>query len=187
MANQRILYTEEMVGYGHPTKADTLNRHAMVQHNEDGTHALAGNLTNATLCAFLAHPAAAQTNFAENVAVTVVLGTERFDQGNNFAANTFTAPVTGKYQLNAQVYIAAAEAAYAYYRLSLITSNKTYLAYFNSSGMDANGEIGLSISQLVDMDAADTAYIQIYADGVAGGEGHDIETTGTFFSGFLVC
>lgn len=39
MANQRILYTEEMVGDNHPSKADTLNRHAMVEHNEDGTHA----------------------------------------------------------------------------------------------------------------------------------------------------
>jgi hypothetical protein len=38
MANQRILYTEEMVGYNHPTKADTLNRHAMIEHLEDGTH-----------------------------------------------------------------------------------------------------------------------------------------------------
>lgn len=38
MANQRILATEELVGYGHPTKADTINRLAMVEHNEDGTH-----------------------------------------------------------------------------------------------------------------------------------------------------
>lgn len=38
MANQRILATEEMVGYGHATKADTLNRLTMVEHNEDGTH-----------------------------------------------------------------------------------------------------------------------------------------------------
>uniref|UniRef100_A0A6H1Z7M4 Putative pectate lyase n=1 Tax=viral metagenome TaxID=1070528 RepID=A0A6H1Z7M4_9ZZZZ len=38
MANQRILATEEMVGYGHSTKADTLNRFVMVEHNEDGTH-----------------------------------------------------------------------------------------------------------------------------------------------------
>ena len=38
MANQRILATEGMVGYGHPTKADTLNRFGMVEHNEDGTH-----------------------------------------------------------------------------------------------------------------------------------------------------
>lgn len=38
MANKRILASEEMVGYGHGTKADTLNRHAMVEHLEDGKH-----------------------------------------------------------------------------------------------------------------------------------------------------
>jgi len=37
-ADQRIQYTEEMVGNGHPTKTDTLNRHANVEHNTDGTH-----------------------------------------------------------------------------------------------------------------------------------------------------
>ena len=38
MANQRILATEEMVGYGHATKADTLNRLTMVEHSEAGVH-----------------------------------------------------------------------------------------------------------------------------------------------------
>ena len=38
MADQRISYNEYMVGAGHPTKADTLNRHANVEHNTDGTH-----------------------------------------------------------------------------------------------------------------------------------------------------
>ena len=38
MADQRIQYTEEMVGNGHPTKPDTLNRHAAVEHNTDGAH-----------------------------------------------------------------------------------------------------------------------------------------------------
>lgn len=37
-ADQTIAYTEEMVGSGHPTKADTLNRHGLVEHNTDGTH-----------------------------------------------------------------------------------------------------------------------------------------------------
>lgn len=37
MADQTIVYTEEMVGSGHPTKADTLNRLALVAHNTDGT------------------------------------------------------------------------------------------------------------------------------------------------------
>src|SRR3990170_1471590 len=38
MADQRILYNEQMVGSGHPSKADTLNRLALVEHNVDGTH-----------------------------------------------------------------------------------------------------------------------------------------------------
>jgi len=38
MADLRIQYTEEMVGAGHTTKADTLNRLALAEHNSDGTH-----------------------------------------------------------------------------------------------------------------------------------------------------
>ena len=38
MADQRIAYTEEMVGSGHPSKTDTLNRLALIEHNSDGTH-----------------------------------------------------------------------------------------------------------------------------------------------------
>ena len=45
MTDVRIAYTEEMVGSGHPSKSDTLNRLAIVEHNNDGTHKW--NLTNA--------------------------------------------------------------------------------------------------------------------------------------------
>ena len=38
MADLRIQYDEEMVGAGHPTKEDTINRLALVEHDEDGTH-----------------------------------------------------------------------------------------------------------------------------------------------------
>ncbi len=36
MSDQRIQYSEEMVGAGHPTKADTLNRLALVEADSDG-------------------------------------------------------------------------------------------------------------------------------------------------------
>jgi hypothetical protein len=45
MANQRILASEEMVGYGHGTKADTLNRLAMIEHGEDGVHGATARLS----------------------------------------------------------------------------------------------------------------------------------------------
>lgn len=38
MTDQRIQYTEKMVGAGHPTLSDTLNRFSLVEHNNDGTH-----------------------------------------------------------------------------------------------------------------------------------------------------
>jgi len=38
MADQRIQYTEQMVGNGHPTYSDTLNRLTLVGHNSDGSH-----------------------------------------------------------------------------------------------------------------------------------------------------
>ena len=37
-ADQTIAATEEMVGSGHATKTDTLNRLGLVEHNTDGTH-----------------------------------------------------------------------------------------------------------------------------------------------------
>ena len=37
-ADQTIAATEEMVGSGHATKSDTLNRLTLVEHNTDGTH-----------------------------------------------------------------------------------------------------------------------------------------------------
>ena len=38
MTDQRIQYTEQMVGANHPTLPDTLNRALLVEHNSDGTH-----------------------------------------------------------------------------------------------------------------------------------------------------
>lgn len=38
MSDQRIQYTEKMVGAGHPTLTDTLNRLSLIEHNTDGTH-----------------------------------------------------------------------------------------------------------------------------------------------------
>jgi hypothetical protein len=46
MASQVIQYMEEMVGAGHPTKADTLNRALLVEHNDDGTHKSAFGLSH---------------------------------------------------------------------------------------------------------------------------------------------
>lgn len=38
MPDLRFQHTEELVGAGHPTKSDTINRLVLAEHNPDGTH-----------------------------------------------------------------------------------------------------------------------------------------------------
>ena len=81
---------------------------------------------------------------------------------NNFPSNTFTAPVTGKYQLQASVRIDNIDTASDYYQLTLNTSNRTYPSVFLlDPGVLASDPAywtaGFAI--LADMDAYDEAYI----------------------------
>lgn len=46
MADQRIQYNEQLVGAGHPTKTDTLNRLSLMEHNNDGTHSKLTKVTD---------------------------------------------------------------------------------------------------------------------------------------------
>jgi len=143
-----------------------------------------GIITKSLQPAFSVKVASTQTNIALNGYVTVVFGTEIYDVGGNFASNTFTAPVTGKYQLNAHFYMLALDTAAAFYEFSIKTSNRNY-----SFDMDPNFSADLtyfpvSISALADLDANDTAYLRVYQS--AGTQQTDISAN-TRFSGFLAC
>ncbi|KKN67744.1 hypothetical protein LCGC14_0458920 [marine sediment metagenome] len=76
MANQRVLYTEEMVGDGHPTKSDTLNRQTNVEHNNDGTHNEI-NASGVTISALTA----SKPVFTDGGKNLVSTGTHPVDQG----------------------------------------------------------------------------------------------------------
>ena len=142
-----------------------------------------GIITKPLQPAFLANPSSDQTNIAINSNVTVVFGTERFDNNSDFASNTFTAPVTGKYQLNVTAYLQQVDSAAAYIQLRLVTSNVAYQLVFDPDfGQDAVYWTS-QISQLVDMDASDTAYVTFTQSG--GSAQADIVTS-SYFSGYLV-
>jgi len=116
---------------------------------------------------------------------TIVLGTERFDNNADFSANTFTAPVTGKYQLNALVYLLNADSAASYSEIQIKTSNKVYQAILSTNQF--NGDLSyltLMASALADMDANDTAYVQV---NIGGGAAQTDVSAGTVFSGYLAC
>ena len=142
-----------------------------------------GIITKPLQPAFLANPTSDQTNIAINTGTTVVFGTERFDNNGDFASNTFTAPVTGRYQFNVTVYLQEVDSAAAYIQFRLVTSNLAYQFVFDPDfGQDAVYWT-TQISQLVDMDASDTAYVQFVQSG--GSATADV-VTASYFSGYLV-
>jgi len=133
--------------------------------------------------AFQAMPATQQSNIATNTNVTVVFGTERFDNNADFASNTFTAPVTGKYQFNVALYLNNIDTAADYYELRLTTSNKTYFTIISPEFTGDLPYFSLSRSVLADMDANDTCFIALSQS--SGTAQTDITVSSTF-SGYLV-
>ena len=143
-----------------------------------------GSVTNPLQPAFLVFPSGDQDNIASGD--TVAFATERFDQGGDFASNTFTAPVTGRYQMSYCLRIDNVESDAIYTRTRLITSNRTIqptiIDLRNLSGDPAYWHFQVSI--LTDMDANDTAYVQFNQS--QGTTQADIQVT-SFFSGYLAC
>jgi len=116
---------------------------------------------------------------------TIVLGTERFDNNSDFSSNTFTAPVTGKYQLNALVYLLNVDSASQYSEVQINTSNNNYQAIISTNQF--NGDLSyltLMVSVLADMDDSDTAFLQV---NIGSGASQTDVSVGTTFSGYLAC
>ena len=168
-----------------------VNGDDLVFNQYDGTEVMrlgdGGEVTMPSQPAFHVHPASAQTNIATG-GVTIVYGTERFDVGSNFASNTFTAPIGGKYFLQVSIQLRNVDTASAYYVTSLITSNKTYEFTFDPGMSEGEGDWNAwnwEFSTIADMDASDTAYVTLNQE--TGTAQSDINVAGTWFSGCLVC
>ena len=146
-----------------------------------------GHITMPSQPAFLVTKNAAQSNIAESGLVTVTFETEIFDQNADFASNTFTAPVTGRYQLNATVRLQDLDVDAHYIYLYLVTSNRNYQSMVTLSSYDEDIEyLTLNIPVLADMDASDTAYVRLYLEG-SGNVQVDVAQSESFFSGYLAC
>ena len=136
--------------------------------------------------AFLAKPASEQTNIATDSSfITIVLGNEIFDQNADFASNTFTAPVTGKYQFNLAIRLQNIDAASVFYLYGITTSNRVIHYLFDPDAFDADVPyFSPNVSVLLDMDAGDTAIAIIRQNGGTAQTDIGEETS---FSGFLAC
>ena len=141
----------------------------------------AGERTMATQPAFLVTSASNQENIVAGSVVTIVFGTEIFDQSTDFASNTFTAPVTGRYKLNALIGMEAIDTAATIYYINIVTSNRNYQSFFYPL-FSADFSYSVNIGVLADMDANDTVTVGIEQTG--GANQTDISAASSF-SGLL--
>lgn len=146
-----------------------------------------GNWLNTSRCAFFAYNTTNPQNVTgDGTNYTVVFDTELFDQGSNFASNTFTAPVTGLYQLNVGV-LGLSLVSTMTATLQIVATGITYT--YGNIATTVTGNYPMNFSVFVRMTAADTATINY---NVASGT-KVVDVYGgandprTFFSGFLVC
>ncbi len=119
-------------------------------------------------------------------ALTLSFNTERFDTNADFASNTFTAPVTGKYLLAVQLRINNMDTATNYYIPTILTSNQAYRTLINPKFSSDISYIGMTTTIVADMDASDTATVTIQQSG--GSAQSVVEGTAdyTYFSGYLL-
>jgi len=152
----------------------------------DGNLNVNGTVTKPNHPAFLiAKGGANQQNLPVQSTTTVTwTGTEYFDQDSNFASNTFTAPVTGKYQLNYHIRMQSMDTAASYYTFTLTTSNRNYINIISPNRFNGDPTYWpFPFAILADMDANDTATITFYQ--WAGAAQTDISYA-SWFSGYLV-
>jgi hypothetical protein len=119
---------------------------------------------------FLFYENASQDNITgDNTDYQVSFNTEVFDQNDDFASDTFTAPVTGKYLITANVSVSAGTtSSHTTNRASLVSSNRTIrIATSNTSGWLGAYNFMWGGSVVLDMDASDTCHV-VYRVGPSG-------------------
>ena len=147
-----------------------------------------GIITKPLQPAFLARPASDQDNPDVNSgnAIDIVFGTEIFDQNGDFASNTFTAPVTGKYYLSTSLRLQNTDMDNAFYAVEIVTSNRSYQNLLTLTGFDEDMSfLTLGVDSLADMDAGDTAKVILNAN-ASGNDTVDVDVVSNF-SGALIC
>ncbi len=151
-----------------------------------------GAITKPLQPAFSAYNSGTDSNeTGDNSEVNIDYNTEVFDTNSDFASDTFTAPVTGKYFLQCQVGFQQTEdATNTRYRVLIRTSNRDYIMHEQRVMRQNDGGqniVLLNGSVVADMDANDTAIVR----GAVYGGTAVVDIWGnsqpeTFFSGCLL-
>jgi hypothetical protein len=119
-----------------------------------------------TDCKFMAYVTSNQSNVTgdgTSYDITGAIWTEVFDTGSDFSNGTFTAPETGKYYLNFTVCTYGHSTLNMGHEMKMVTSNGTYVIESQGTSVKHSntGQWSRSWSKVVDMDASDTAKINL--------------------------
>jgi hypothetical protein len=185
-ADKKILFDgnaqDYHIGLDDSTDSLTIGKGSTLGTTTSMTFDANGIITKPLQPAFLVIPASNQSNLANND--VIAFGTEKFDQNADFASNVFTAPVTGRYQMDVNVGLLDVDSAAAFIGLKIESSNNHfYLLVDPDFGQDA-AYWDLQWSGLIDMDASDTITIKFMQNG--GTAQADVEDAHSHFSGYLV-
>jgi len=134
-----------------------------------------------------------QNDVAINSNVTILFSSEIYDKNSDFNTSTytFTAPVAGRYLFAVTIVALNVDSAISYAQAKLVTSNHTTKIQTLESGADHFNEDAAYYqfhnTVIEDMDANDTAYVQIRIQGGAAQTDIDSDSnTGTLFHGYLL-
>lgn len=142
--------------------------------------------TNPQQPAFLVNATTTANATGDGTQVNPVLwGTEVYDQHADFAANTFTAPVAGRYHFDVNLNLTNLGAGHTSLIIQLIaTSRTTTHIAMNPVPILLGGALTISGATDVDMAAGDTATIKLIVSNSTKTVGYD---TSSKWSGHLVC
>ncbi len=113
--------------------------------------------------------------------------TEVWDQGGNFASNTFTAPVTGRYRFSTIIGLIGVGAAHTLGQVYIETSNRNFIKEFNPYTTVSPGTATTyPISIEADMDAGDTAKVRVFVANGAKVVGVTASGGSRWFSGCMM-
>ena len=147
-----------------------------------------GEVTKPLQPAFLAGPltgASAQSGLAVGSDVTIIVGNEIYDVNGDFTSNTFTAPVTGKYHLSANITYNHFDEDSTQIQSGIKTSNRDYINQFDPDAFQEDADIiTMTLTVVADMDANDTAFV--FYNQTGGSAQVNVGKETTTFSGCLL-
>jgi hypothetical protein len=198
-ANTGSASTDGLV-IGLSSSDDTNDDSALIGLKESGSLTLQTNNTNHLIIDGNGHvtmpkqscfhvKGSTQYNVPKNAVTDIQFNSERFDLNGDFDTSTytFTAPVTGKYQINIVLRYDNGDMDNSYYSLYLNTSNSNYRPCIHSQlSFDQDVDyFNMNGALVIDMDANDTAKVQLGIPNL-GADQVDLELPESVFSGYLV-